>query len=223
MWAAILTCDLINSSKLKKKELQSVQQLLQEEFAHLQKRFKKKEVYFEMYRGDGFQGIVLDPTNALIIALWLKSSLKKFAFKEEKISKVSKSLVDFRMAIGVGEIDGIPTSLKDASGEAFVFSGRTLDAMKGKNQKTSLKTGNENVDNEFEVHFKFFDLLTEKWSLAAAEVVYFLLQDLTETEIAQKIGISQSAVNSRKKASGWEAISKLLVRYREIMSKPEIR
>ncbi len=219
MRAAILTCDLINSSKLKKKELELVQQLLQKEFLNSQKHFKKGTTYFEIYRGDGFQGIVLDLDNALTIAFLLKSSVKKFAFKREKISKATKSLIDFRMAIGIGEIDGIPKNLKEANGQAFIFSGRTLDAMKSKQQKTSLKTADENIDHEFEVHFKFFDLLTEKWSLAAAEVVYFLLQNMTETEIAQKTGISQSAVNSRKKASGWEAIAKLLIRYKEVVAK----
>lgn len=221
MQAAIITCDLINSSKFKKKELLKVQHHLQQEFEGLQKRFKKRVGLFEMYRGDGFQGIVLKPEDALTVAFWLKSSVKKFTFQNEKSSKASKSTVDFRMAIGIGEIDGIPKNLKEASGEAFIFSGRTLDSMKGKNQKTSLKTSNENINHEFEVHFKFFDLLTDKWSLAAAETVYFLLQDLTETEIAQKIGISQSAVNSRKKASGWEAVAKLLVRFKEIMSKTQ--
>ncbi|HET8838423.1 MAG TPA: SatD family protein [Flavobacteriaceae bacterium] len=221
MRAAVLTCDLINSSKLKKKELQLVQDYLQEEFRKIQKRFKKRVAHFEMYRGDGFQGIVLDPEDALTVAFWLKSSVKKFFFQNGKISKASKSIVDFRMAIGIGEIDGIPKSLKQANGEAFIFSGRTLDAMKGRNQKTSLKTNNEYIDDEFNVHFKFFDLLTDKWSLASAEVVYFLLHDLKETEIAQKLGISQSAVNSRKKASGWEAIAKLLVRFKEVMSQTE--
>lgn len=219
MRAAILTCDIIDSSKLKKKELKLVQQHLQEEFERLHKRFKKDVAYFEIYRGDGFQGIVVDPAKALKIALWLKSGVKKFTFEKGTISKSTMSLIDFRMAIGIGEIDGIPKTLKESNGEAFVFSGRTLDGLKSKQQKTSLKTADDNIDHEFEVHFKFFDLLTDKWSLAAAEVVYYLLQDLKEVEIAKKIGISQSAVNSRKKASGWEAIAKLLLRYEEIMSK----
>lgn len=218
MFASVLTSDLIDSSKLEKKQLKLVQETIQEEFGRLQKRFKKEVSLFEMYRGDSFQGIVLHPVQALKIAFWLKSRVKKLNLEKDKTSKAQKSMVDFRLAIGIGEIDGLPKSLKEANGEAFLFSGRTLDEMKGKQQKTSLKTTNEDVNDEFEVHFKFFDQLADKWSLASAEVVYYLLQDMKEVEIAQKIGISQSAVNSRKKASGWETIAILLGRYEQVVA-----
>lgn len=219
MRAVILTSDFIDSSQLKKKELQYIHKVLQQEFEGLRKRFPKKTLHFEMYRGDSFQGIILDPEIALKIAFCLKSSVKKLNLEKSNPSKAKKSMVDFRTALGIGEIDGVPKSLKAATGEAFLFSGRTLDGMKSKQQKTSLKSADKNIDHEFEVHFKFFDQLTDRWSIAAAEVVYYLLQDLKEVEIAEIIGISQSAVNSRKKASGWEAISKLLVRYETVISK----
>lgn len=218
MFASVLTADIIDSSKLTKKELKLVQKSLKGEFELLRERFKKEVAFFEMYRGDSFQGVVLHPTEALKIAFWLKSGIKKFNLKNNNPSKAQKSNVDFRLALGLGEIDSIPKNLKEGNGEAFLFSGRTLDGMKSKQQKTSLKSADEDINHEFEVHFKFFDLLTEKWSLASAEVVYYLLQDLKEVEIAKKIGISQSAVNSRKKASGWEAISILLARYEEVVS-----
>src|SRR5690606_36752319 len=128
-------------------------------------------------------------------------------------------MVDFRMALGIGNIDKVPENPKEAGGETFLFSGRSLDAIKQKQQKTSLTTENEDLNHEFEVHFKFFDLMTERWSIAAAETIYYLLQDITEMQIAERIGISQAAVNSRKKSSGWEAVSKLLNRYEEVVSK----
>lgn len=218
MFASVLTGDIIDSSKLGKKELKLVHKAIHVEFGRLRKRFKNQVPLFEIYRGDSFQGVVLNPVHTLRIVFWLKSSIKKLNLEKNNVSKAKKGRVDFRQAVGIGKIDALPKTLKEANGEAFLFSGRTLDKMKSKQQKTSLKTSDENIDHEFEVHFKFFDLLTEKWSLASAEVVYYLLQDMKEMEIAKKIGISQSAVNSRKKASGWEAISILLNRYEEIIS-----
>lgn len=218
MFASVLTTDIIDSSKLEKEGLKLVQKTINDEFDRVRKRFKNEVALFEMYRGDSFQGVVLNPAHALIIAFWLKSSVKKLNLEQNNTSKAKKSMVDFRLAIGVGKIDTLPKSLKEANGEAFLFSGRTLDEMKSKQQKTSLKTADENINQEFEVHFKFFDLLTEKWSLASAEVVYYLLQGLKEVAIAEKLGISQSAVNSRKKASGWEAISMLLARYEKVIA-----
>ena len=220
MYAAIITGDLVDSSKLKKKELQKVHKTLHREFENLRQHFATKTLHFEMYRGDSFQGIVLEPKIALKVLLYLKSSVKKLHL--EASAKAKKSKVDFRAALGIGEIDGVPKSLKKATGEAFLFSGRTLDGMKNKQQKTSMKTATEAVDHEFEVHFKFFDQLADRWSIAAAEVVYYLLQDMKEVEIAEIIGISQSAVNSRKKVSGWEAISKLLKRYETVIAEKPI-
>lgn len=219
MFASVLTADIIDSSKLEKKGLKLVQKTIHDEFGRVRKRFKDEVAFFEIYRGDSFQGVVLNPAHALKIAFLLKSSVKKFNLEQNNTSKAKKSMVDFRMAIGIGKIDALPKTLKEANGEAFLFSGRTLDGMKIKQQKTSLKTADENINQEFEVHFKFFDLLTEKWSLASAEVVYYLLQGFKEVVIAGKLGISQSAVNSRKKASGWEAISMLLARYEEVIAR----
>lgn len=218
MVVSVLTSDIIDSSKLKKKELILVHETINTAFENLQECYQKEVALFEIYRGDSFQGIVLNPVNALKIAFYLKTSIKKLNLGSKHSSKAKKSVVDFRMALGIGKIDALPENLKEASGEAFIFSGRTLDAMKSKQQKMSLKCENENINHEFAVHFKFFDLLTERWSMASAEVVYYLLQDRKEIEIAKKLGISQSAVNSRKKASGWEAISILLRRYEEVIT-----
>ncbi len=217
MLAAVLTTDIIDSTKLTSRALSQVRELLKKEFDFLQYTYGKKRVFFEIYRGDSFQGLVLDVEKALEVAFLLKSAVNKINLKKNKTSR--SRMVDFRMALGIGNIDKVPENLKEAGGEAFLFSGRSLDAMKQKQQKTSLKTENEDLNHEFEVHFKFFDLMTERWSIAAAETIYYLLQDMTETQIAEKIGISQAAVNSRKKASGWEAVSKLLQRYEEVISK----
>lgn len=216
MFATVLTTDIIGSTRLKKKELDRVRDVLDKEFRSIQKKHKKGSVFFELYRGDSFQGIILEMEKALEIALLLKSAVNKINLERGKASR--NRMVDFRMALGIGKIDSMPKNLKEAGGEAFLFSGRSLDAMKHRQQRTSLKTEYEDINHEFEVHFKFLDLLTERWSIAAAETVYWLLQGKKEVEIAKKIGISQSAVNSRKKASGWEAVLKLLGRYEEIIS-----
>jgi len=60
-------------------------------------------------------------------------------------------------------------------------------------------------------------MISDKWSTASAEVIYYLLKDFKETEIASELGISQSAVNQRKKAAGWNGIDILLARYKKVI------
>jgi len=105
----------------------------------------------------------------------------------------------------------------ESNGQAFQFSGRTLDEMKKENRKLQLKTPNENINSEFDTSLLLFDTISDKWSTASAEVIYFLLKNFKETDIAIELGISQSAVNQRKKAAGWDAINSLLSRYESLI------
>lgn len=218
MLMSVLTGDIIGSSKLKAGELAEVLTKLQQTYQAFEPRVHGAVSLFETYRGDSFQAVVQKPVEALKMILHLKTVIKKLDFGHAKNSKAIKSPLDFRIALGIGCVDNLPQSMSKVGGEAFVFSGRTLDKMKGKRQKTALQCAQESINQEFEVHFKFLDMLTDKWSIASAEVVYFLLQDWKETDIATELNISQAAVNSRKKASGWEVIALLLHRYETLMN-----
>jgi predicted transcriptional regulator len=46
-----------------------------------------------------------------------------------------------------------------------------------------------------------------------------MLSGLDEKKTAARLGISQSAVNQRKRSAGWNAVSALLDRYEELMDK----
>ena len=89
--------------------------------------------------------------------------------------------------------------------------------MKASSRKIKLSTPNEEITNEFEASLFLLDIITEKWSIASAEVVYFLLKGMKEIEIAAELGISQSAVNHRKRVAGWEAVEVLLKRFEGVM------
>ena len=122
------------------------------------------------------------------------------------------------MSIGVGDIEYPMSVVAESDGEAYRYSGRSLDQyMKSTNRKTILKTSNDEVNGEFETSFKFLDSLTDKWSIASAEVVYYLLQGYKETQIANELGVSQAAINLRKKAAGWEEIQLLIKRYTHVI------
>jgi len=189
--------------------------------AHLKDEFEEiasqKEAMFTIFRGDSFQGIVKQPKYALQIALQLKASVLKV--QSTNFKKTTNPTADVRIAIGIGVAEYNENAIAESNGEAFHFSGKTLDNMKFENKKLSLKTSNEEINGEFLVSLKFLDMLTDKWSTASAEVVYYLLKGLKEQQIADIVSRSQAAINLRKKAAGWEEIQLLLQRFDHVMTK----
>lgn len=205
---AVLTGDIIDSTKYSKEDLNTILNTINKEFSEFSKKYKAD---FKLFKGDSFQGVVLEPHLALQLALLLKTSIGSVPIK-------GSSIPDFRMAIGIGTIDLERASILESNGEAFQFSGRTLETMKGDYPRLLLKTANEQINDEFDVHFSFLDSISSKWSRESAEVVYYLLQNFKEREIAEQLGIYQSAVNQRKKVAHWDSVSMLLKRYQSVIT-----
>ncbi len=204
---AVISADLIDSTKYEPKVLAIILNTLSEEFTYYEKEIN---AVFRIFKGDSFQGVIYHPEKALETALSIKTVVNKLAVKP----KNSSALADFRMAIGIGDIDLERESILESNGTAFQYSGRTLDSMKGEIYRLRIQTPNEEYNDEFNTHFTLLESIMNRWSRASAEVVYYLLKGKKEVEIADIVGINQSAVNHRKKAANWDAISRLLARYR---------
>ncbi|NNC71116.1 MAG: hypothetical protein HKN90_09875 [Flavobacteriaceae bacterium] len=208
---AVITGDLIDSTKYTPSELDTILNTLNEEFENLKNQHNAD---FKIFRGDSFQGIVLDPSKALDVVFTIKTSINKLKNTNPKLS----GLTDFRIAIGIGSVNLKRESILESNGEAFQFSGRALDTLKSDYPRLVLKTKDLNLDNEFNVNFSLLDSIISKWSRASAEVVYYVHKGLKEKEIAEVLGINQSAVNHRKKAANWDSIALLLKRYKTVIS-----
>ncbi|MFD1095846.1 hypothetical protein [Salegentibacter chungangensis] len=214
---AVITADLIDSSNYGEEMLNLVINRLKQEFKMIAGEQAPND--FRIYRGDSLQGVVYRPSEALLLALRLKTAVNMLESDEKSPSSRAAAVsADLRIAIGVGSIEVERKNISESNGQAFRFSGLTLDEMKYESRKLRLKTPEENINQEFNVSLSFLDLTTERWSTASAEVIYYLLQDKKETEIAALLKISQSAVNQRKKAAGWDAIKVLLERYEKVIS-----
>lgn len=211
---AVITGDLINSTQYPGALLSMVIKELKEEFEELEKEFSG-QINFSLYRGDSFQGIMKNPENAMQIALRIKCAVNKISVTGRGKSPEA----NLKMAIGIGEMEFEGDSIEESNGQAFIFSGRTLDEMKSESRQIRLKTPETNLNEEFDVSLFLMDQLIQRWSAASAEVVYYLLKGWKEKKIALDLNISQSAVNQRKKAAGWEPINMLLKRYQAIISK----
>ena len=136
---AILTADLIDSSLYEEEVLNKVLDTLKEEFEEIQRKYRKGAVRLEIYRGDSFQGIIKSPEEALKIALQIKAAINRIHLLKTRKSRAYSKIADFKIAIGMGSMDLERTAITESNGQAFQFSGRTLDEMKTENRKIKLK------------------------------------------------------------------------------------
>jgi hypothetical protein len=216
---AIITGDVVSSGKIKP----ASRQKLFEAINDLLKKMKRKWIReFETYRGDSLQCATVSPEKSLRVALIIRSFLKAYPptnarFKTNQRKKKSmlkgyfSTSFDIRLAVGIGKIDFInKKKISNSDGEAFRLSGNTLDELKQNNQKLGVKTFNKDFNHQTEHSILLLDGLIEKWTQNQAELVYYKLQNKKEDEIAELLGISQSAVNQRTKTAQWYAIEKLI-------------
>ncbi|MEQ3654319.1 MAG: hypothetical protein ABNH00_00510 [Dokdonia sp.] len=198
---AVITGDLVHSTQYDREQLSAVLNMLKKEFSHLE------HARFRMFRGDSFQGVVDRIELALLYALRIRTAIARMEFSDSKIR------TDARIAIGLGTIDFTRDSILESNGVAFRHSGAALDEMKDSAQRMSLRATTSAITEEFKVSLALLDGLMSKWGIASHEVVYYLTKDYKEQQIAEIIGISQAAVNARKKVVQWDAIKLLLQRY----------
>ena len=205
---SVITGDITSSSKTDRTLLlKDLKEVLNQIASYQQKEGIKSN--FELYRGDSFQGIIVKPEEALKYALLIRAHLKKANGATDR---------DARIAIGIGTINFPASHVAEADGEAFRNSGPLLDTMKN-GVRIKLHTPWKAVNEEMEVALVLADTIIKRWSIPQAEVVAQILDNATQIEIAERLGISQSAVNQRLKAAHWEAIEKLLHRFRELITK----
>jgi hypothetical protein len=180
---------------------------------------------FEVYRGDSFQGVLLEPALALRVVIFIRAGLRSGFIMDRKSVRC-----DARMAIGVGTIDYLPSDRgAEGDGEAFRRSGRLLDRMKGEHRLLIDGPFTEIID-ELNTEFGLLDVLIAKWSAGQAGAVMHVMLGRSQRDVAKALRISPSAVTQRLKGAGVSSVERLLARYQHVMqsegqslNKPEIK
>jgi len=241
---AVITGDITESSKLNIEQREILLEALKKSFEDItiysNESIQHSDI--QIFRGDSFQGIIINPKYSLKASIIIRASLKKslkvkpysVAGKNRNIDLSSnqydknlriipKYATDARIAIGIGEIDFPPEKEFKGSedGEAFRRSGPTLDKIK--KQKSDVRlvvdTPWDEINNEMNVSFGLLDALIEKWTSAQAEALLCLFQGLNQTSIANKLHLSQASINVRLKSAGWYAIENLIKRFEYLIGK----
>lgn len=195
--SAVLTADIVKFTRLspvlKKRMIAKLAVVL--------KKYK-----FEFYRGDSLQVYIKNPGEALELAFRLRSVARSFSFVN-----------DVRVSIGIGKVVTQPRTLRTATGEAFVLSGRAFDQLKG-GQNLWIQSSNENANIAFRVIGYYSDSIFRRLTSKQSEVVTELLNENTQIQAAKKLKKAQATVNKHAQAAGWAEIEKLISEYKQVIN-----
>ena len=211
---AIITADIVGYTTLSKADEDKVLHAIRSLFHHTKQNRHNIDPNYSIRRGDSIQIELEDPTIALKTALLLKTAINKINLTDENSN--SRSIIDVRIAIGIGAITSKRNSVNESTGNAYTYSGRMLDKMKKEKRILAFRSEEKDVNAELETEFKLLEVIMANWSRYSAEVIHYTLQGLTQTEIGKKLNKSQSAIYQRAKTAGWSGIQPLLERFSNI-------
>ena len=176
-----------------------------------------KQIDFEIYRGDSFQGIIESPEKALLIAILIRSRLRSaLVGRNDNIGL--ENLWDARISIGVGSVEYQSEKIIESDGEAFQYSGKNLDLMKKSGDRLRILTPWEELNEEFDVTCKLIDGIIGKWSQISAQTAYYyFLTNKKQEQLAKQFNISQPAVHKRMITAHIEAIALYIQRFEKII------
>ncbi|WP_242205141.1 SatD family protein [Aestuariivivens insulae] len=159
---------------------------------------------WEIYRGDSFQIEIKDCLSSFKYAAYIKSCIK------------SISGLDVRLAIGIGDKTYQGNRVTESNGEAFVFSGEALEALKKEKQNLRIKTKDFELNKELNLYFKLALIAMDNWTPNSAEIVKLSLENpnILQSELGKIVGISQDAVSKRQKRAYLNEILELDLMYR---------
>lgn len=203
---AVITADVVDSSKIPAESRESFLESLRQIQSQLQ---SVSPFQMEIYRGDSFQIVMGDFSNAALIAVMVRAGLK--------MSSPAGQLWDARMSIGIGEISYVNSHITASDGEAFRYSGRGLELI-GK-KRLSITTPSQEVNDELSVSTAFADDIITHWTkLQSERVFYYLLSGLSQTELAQQKGIKLQVLNDTLRAAKYSLMTQYLKRVHSLLS-----
>jgi hypothetical protein len=201
--AAVITGDVINSSKLSPGEWEKLHAVMNETSRQLRALFRNVvPLDVDIFRGDSWQMLVLDPPQSLRISLLYRGLVR---------AKMDLPGVDMRMAIAVGKIDSFPkTRVSHGRGEAFQLSGQALDSLhRAKCGNMSFIGGRVDEAAALDTVVQLIDAIAGRWTVKQALAVSGALKGMRQEEIADKSWhkkITQQAVAQHLRRAGWYAV-----------------
>ena len=194
----VITGDIIKSRATSPEQWLEV---LKSALSHLQGDEEK----WKVYRGDSFQIELSDTKAGFISAVYIKACIK------------TQTDLDVRLAIGIGDKTFEGQTVAESNGEAFLFSGETLEQLKKEKTNLKLKTKQNDLNTTLNLLFKLALIAMDNWTSNSAEIVKLAIErpNDSQADIGRSININQTAVSRRQQRAYLDSILELDTYYRQ--------
>jgi hypothetical protein len=219
MNSATISADIISYTSLsdadKKRIIKEISDLIQ----LLSKKYKDESFYGRITQGDYIECALISPKYILRIALILKTYIKSLNQKDSDINyKRLKYFKEYaiRLAIAVAPLTTLDNKKGIIDGEAIYMSGRALKGYSSTSNKKRIiikntlnyYSSNEKDQEKYNAILSLLDTIIARCSSRQCEIVYYKLLGLSEKDISNKLGKSQSTISQHSTSAGWQSISK---------------
>jgi hypothetical protein len=200
---AVLTGDIVNSTKLTAGAEKKLLQLLRKVLApHA----------FEFYRGDSFQAYLADAGMALQTALLCRTAAIALAADSVFFPP------DVRISSGIDKTKQPARTPGTAKGGAFVLSGRAFDGMVQQNTRLAITTNSRLANEGLQVMADYTNAIFKNMTAKQAIVIFELLKGQTQQAVSAKLKKSKSTISQHVNAGRWPEIEKMLQHYQNIIN-----
>ncbi len=189
---AVLTGDLVKSSRLAPAESRKAIALLKKAASDFEKTFPGTiEGELDSFRHDSWQLLLKRPALAVRAAIFLRAALRM----QPDLRKC-----DTRVAIGIGPVETISRRrVSDSRGAAFTRSGTALDAT-GNRCLAFASSGEREDECVARAVAPLLDSLISDWTATESRAVYGALRDWTQEESARQWPVARGQKRPTRQA-----------------------
>jgi len=208
--------DMVRSSGYTRSERAGIQKHLLRSWANVQKSFKEQlhsRLAFRVTAGDEFEFVCRDAAVALEIVTSLRLHVKAASFRPPVL---------FRAAIATGGrfVSGSADPYTQ-DGPAFHLARESMDWLRGQPEYLTFVAHPASPPHPH-IHLineilPLLDYHYRNWTAAQCEVILLARRNWSGERIAEKLGISPSAVSQRLRGTSWEAYFRALAVIRRLL------
>ena len=199
---ATISADIVRSTSMNTEDLIVLRNKLRGLFQDFEEDYPG--FWARIVRGDSIECVVPNYNDALRIAILIKLYVKMRVSGFDCSEMLQR--YGIRFSIGVADIKYADKKEDIINGPAIYLSGRNLDEIsRRENVMTAFEIGQapKSLSNLLDSYVAMVSGIVDSYSAKQAEVVFLKLLGFKEIEISERVGISQSSVNTRAANAQW--------------------